>query len=107
MKTEKVSISEDKILNFIAWCYQFTHLDANLTSKAITAVISFHKNNSISFDRKQQASIRRLLDGYQTLRPPDKRIKLPLSEYHIQKIFVYCVDTNNYISLLPGCAVLI
>ena len=34
---------------------------------------------------KQDASIRRLLDGYQSLRPPDKRMKLPLTEYQIQK----------------------
>ena len=107
LKIEKITISEDKILNFIAWCYHFTHLNSNLTSRAITAAISFHKDNGISFDRKQHTSIRRLLDGYQSLRPPDKRIKLPLSEYHIQKIFKYCVDINKYTSLLPGCAMLI
>ena len=107
MKLQNITISEDKILNFIAWSFHFTDLNSNLTSRAITAAISFHKDNGISFDRKQYPSIKRLLEGYQTLRPPDKRIKLPLSEYHIQKIFMYCVDTNKYTSLLPGCAMLI
>ena len=107
MKIDKISISEDKILNFIAWCFLFTDLNSNLTSRAITAAVSFHKDNGISFDRKQHTSIRRLLEGYQSLRPPDKRIKLPLSEYHVQKIFKYCVDTKSYKSLLPGCAMLI
>ena len=107
IKTDKVSISEEKILNLIAWCFHFTDLNSNLTSRVITAAISFHKDNGISFDRKQHTSIRRILEGYQSLRPPDKRIKLPFSEYHVQNIFKYCVDTKSYTSLLPGCAMLI
>ena len=90
LKTEEITISEDKILNFIAWCYHFTHLNSNLTSRASTAAMSFHEDDGISFDRKQHISIRRFLDGHQCLKPPDKRIKLPLSEYHVQKIFMYC-----------------
>ena len=45
--------------------------------------------------------------NYQSLRLPDERIKLPSSECHIQKFFVYCVDITKYTSLLPGCAMLI
>ena len=47
------------------------------------------------------------MEGFQALRPADKRPKLPLSEYHIREIFKYCVDINNYTDLLPGCAVLL
>ena len=107
LKANTTAISEDKILNFIAWCYKYTHLNSNLASRAVTATISYHKDNGISFDRKQHSSIKRLLEGYQALRPPDKRPKLPLSEYHIRQIFIFCVDTNKYLDLLPGCAVLI
>ena len=47
------------------------------------------------------------MKGYQSLRPLDGRIKLPLSEHHNQKMFMYCVDVNKCTSLLPGCATLI
>ena len=106
-RSDIVSISENKLLNFIAWCYEFTHLNADLASKAITATISFHKDNGVSFDRKQHSSIKRLLDGYFIVRPPERRPKLPLSEYHIKNIFRYCVELNEYIDLLPACAVLL
>ena len=69
--------------------------------------MSFHKEDGMSFDQKKHTSIRRLLDGYQSLRPSDERIKLPSSEHHIQKIFMYFVDINKYTSLLPGCTMLI
>ena len=107
LKTEKITISEDEILKFIAWCHHFTHLNSNLTSRAITAAISFLKDNGISLVRKQHTSIKRLLDGYQSLKSPDKRIKLSSSEYHVQKIFMCCVDINKYMSLLPESAMLI
>ena len=61
----------------------------------------------ISFDRKQHTSIKRLLDGYQSLRPPDKRIKLSSSQCDIRQIFIHCVVVNKYASFLPGCAMLI
>ena len=38
-----LSIDEHEALNFIAYCYQFTHLNSDLASKALTAAISFHK----------------------------------------------------------------
>ena len=107
MKIETLSISENNILNFIAWCFRNTHLNADLASKAVTATISFHKDNGISFDRKQHPSIKRLLEGFYFQRPPDKRPKLPLSEFHIRSIFLFCVNTNEYMDLLPACAVLI
>ena len=72
MKIDKITISEEKIFNSIAWCYHFTQLNSNLTSRAITAAISFYKDNGISFDRKQHTSFRRLLNGYQSLRLPDE-----------------------------------
>ena len=103
----KIIISEDKILNFIAWCHHFTYLTSNLTSRAITAATHLQQDDGIAFDREQHIFIRRLLSGYQSLRLPGERMKFLLSECHIQKIFMYCVDINKYTSLLPGCAIFI
>ena len=69
--------------------------------------MSFHEDNGISLVWEQQTSIRRLLEGYQSLRPPDRRKKLPSSEHHIQKMFMHCVDINDHASLVPGCAMLV
>ena len=55
----------------------------------------FNEDGGISLARKQHTSIRRFLDGHQSLRPPDKRIKLSSSEYHNQKMFMYCVVVNK------------
>ena len=63
LKTEINTISKDKILNFIAWCQHFTHVNSNLTFRAIRAEISFHEDSSVSFNRKQHAFVRRLLDA--------------------------------------------
>ena len=83
------------------------HLNCNLPSRAIIAATSFQRDNGTSFVYKQHTSVRRLLDCYQSLRPLDRRIKLSSSEHHIQKIFMHCVDVNEYISLLPECEMLI
>ena len=95
------------MLNFIAWCYHFTQLNFNLTSKDITVAMRFHKDNDISFHEKQHTSIKRLLDGHQWLKPPDKPIKIPSTEHHTRQILIYCVDVIKYANLLPGCAMLI
>ena len=107
MNVDLLSISENSILNFLAWCHRFTHLNSDLASKAVTAAISYHKDNGISFDRKSFPSIKRHVDGYRDSRPPERRPKLPFSEYHVQQTFVYCVDENNYDSVMIGCALLI
>ena len=107
MEIDKLSLTEKTALNFIAWCYHYTHLNSDLTSKAVTATISFHKDNGISFDRKSFPSIKRHIDGYRSLRPPNRRPKLPFSEYHIQQTFLYCIDNNNYNDVMIGCALLI
>ena len=83
-----------------------TQLNSNLTSRAVAATISLYNDNGISFDRKH-TFIRGLLDGYQSLRPPDERIKLPLCEYHIWQTFIHFVDANDYANALPCCALLI
>ena len=69
--------------------------------------MSFYKEDGIFFERKQRTSARRILDAYQSLRPPDKCIKLPLSKYHLQQTFIQCIDVNECTILLPGCAMLI
>ena len=99
---DKITISEEKTLNFIAWCHHFTQFNSNLTSQAITAAVSFYKDDGISLDRKQHTSIRKLVVGHQSFRPPDYRMKLPLSEHHIQQIFIYFFDVDEYESSLPG-----
>ena len=102
-----LSLTENSALDFVAWCYDFTHLNSDLASKAVTSVISFHKDNGISFDRKSFPSIKRHIDGYRSHRPPDRRPKLPFSEYHIQKTFLFCVNNNIYEDIMVGCALLI
>ena len=89
------------MLNFIAWYYHSTQTNFNLTSRAITAAISVYKDDGISFDKKQYTSIRRILDGFQSLGP------LASSEHYFHQIFIYCVGVNEHESLLPGCAMLI
>ena len=107
MSIDKLSVSENNLLNFVAWCYHFTHLNSDLASKAVTATISFHKDNGISFIRKNYPSIQRHIIGYRSLKPPKRRPKLPFLEYHIQKVFLHCVNTDNYDDVLPSAAVLL
>ena len=104
---DMLSLSENIALDFVAWCYRFTHLNSDLASKALTAAISFHKDNGVSFNRKSFPSIKRHIDGYRSRRPPDYRPKLPFSEYHVQQTFVFCVNNNIYEDIMIGCAVLL
>ena len=99
-----LGINENQALNFLAYCYNFTGLNSDLASKALTATISFHKDNGISFIRKAYPSIKRHVDGYRDLRPPDSRPKLPFSEYHTQKTFIYCVNKPNYVDIMRSAA---
>ena len=107
MGIDELSLSENNALNFIAWCYHFTHLNSDLASLALTAATSFHKDNGISWIRKNYPSIKRHIDGYRDERPPKRRPKLPFSEYHIQQIFLHCVDIHKYDEILPSVATLI
>ena len=75
--------------------FHFTHFDYNLTSTAIMDATSLYQVIGISFHRKQQTSNRRTKEAHQSLRLPDERIQLPLSEYHIQKTFMDCVDIHK------------
>ena len=107
MNLDYLSLSQHNALNFIAWCFDYTHLNSDLVSKALTAAVSYHKDNGISFDRKLFPTIKRHIDGFRSERPPQRRPKLPFSEYHVQKVFQFCVDTHNYDDILVSCALLI
>ena len=107
MNIALLSLNENNALNFVAWCYHFTHLNSDLASKALTATTSYHKDNGISFDRKRYPSIKRHIDGYRDLRPPNRRPKLPFSEYHVQRTFQYCVNNKKYDNVMVGCALLL
>ena len=56
LRTKTVSMSEVRWLNFTALCHECTHLNTDLPSKASTATMSFHKDNGMSFNRKQHPS---------------------------------------------------
>ena len=100
-------LSEHNALNFIAWCFLFTHLNSDLVSKALTATVSYHKNHGISFDKKLCPTIKRHIDGFRSERPPTRRPKLPFSEYHVQKVFQFCVNIHKYNDIMVSCALLI
>ena len=88
MHKDILSLTENSALDFVAWCYDYTHLNSDLASKAVTAVVSFHKDNGISFDTKSFPSIKRLIDGFRSHRPPERRPKLPFSEYHVKQTHI-------------------
>ena len=102
-----LSLSQAHAIDFVAWCYSFTTLNSALTSMALTAATSYHKDNGISFDRKRYPAIKRHLDGFRHLRPPSQRHKLPFSDFHIQKMFMFCVNKHVYDDVKHSCAVLL
>lgn len=90
-----LKVSENNLLDFIAWCFKFTDLNSNGCDKAITAAISNLKDNGHSFDRSKYKTIKRLLDGYEANRPPDRRFKKPFSAIHVQQMFKFS-DTEDF-----------
>ena len=107
MSLDLLSINQQNALDFVAWCFEYTSLNSELVDKALTATVSFHKDNGISFDRKQYPSIKRHLDGFRVYRPPQRRKKLPWSEYHIQRTFQHCINTTSYNDVLIGTCMLL
>lgn len=59
------------------------------------------------FDRKSCPSIKRHLDGHRNERPPDRKPKLPFSECHVNKIFIFCVNKWSYKDVMGSAALLI
>ena len=107
MGVNLLCLDQRHAINFVAWCYRFTSLNSGLTSKALTAATSYHKDNGISFDRKRYPAIKRHLDGYKHLRPPSRRGKLPFSDFHIEKMFCYCINKHRYDDVKHSAAVLL
>ena len=102
-----LSLNQRHALNFVAWCWKFTTLNGKLVSRALTAAGSYHKDNGISWIRKDFPAIKRHVEGFIFLRPPNKRPKLPFSEFHIQKLFYYCINLKKINDILMGTVILI
>ena len=107
MEISDLSLNQFHAINFAAWCWKFTTLNGELVSRALTAAGSYHKDNGISWIRKDFPAVKRHIDGFTKLRPPKRRPKLPFSEYHIQKLFYYCINYNRYDDTLMGAVILI
>ena len=84
-----INVTENNILNFIAWFLVESTLNSEKVSKTITSIGSWLKENGVSFIRKDFPTIKRAIDGYHNQRPPVIRRKKPFCHIHCALMFKY------------------
>ncbi len=94
-------------LDFLAWAYRKTSLNASQVDKVLTSVASVLKDKGETFNRKDFPTIRRHLDGYRFHRPPAKRKKLPICNILINYFFQFCIDFRKYNDVINGIGCLL
>ena len=107
---DPLEVCAESLINFIAWCYcgfASKKLNSNHVDKALTAVVSWLKDQGVSFDRKKYPAIKRHLDGYRKERPPKRRHKKPFCGVHVKLTFRHCINCNRYSDVMTSTGMLL
>ena len=93
--------------DFVAWCFDHTGLNGQTVSKALTSVTSILSEEGVEWKRKNCPYIGRLIKGFKKLKPPQHRVKRPLSNIHVALIWRHCIDKQALHRVALGLAILV